>query len=230
MRKLLLVTLLSLTTLSGCLSTQPKSYEDKGYSVAKQKLVSLGAPQDYITDGKTPLEAKFEGQSSIDAISRHAGLATAVSTLSITSTFMATMASSDVDARTSWKRNLANPIVFYSNEKPLTRKALNEFAIPFMKSKGFIFDGNYYFTKDNDSYVFSMDTEPKIVNENGKIIGYQYVTLEKKSEYKNQTQLLKDFYSYINGEHGFQMYVPASNGEPAYIIDKGQKHYFVAQK
>lgn len=227
MRKLLLVTLLSLTTLSGCLSTQPKSYEDKGYSVAKQKLVSLGAPQDYITDGKTPLEAKFEGQSRMDAISRHAGLATAVSTLSITSTFMATMASSDVDDRTVWKSYLARPIVFLKT----TEKIDYNFQAKIMKN--FLIRNNYdydqktgYFLKEGKKFV--ANDSKKTVTENGVEYNYAKVELLEVGSYKNQYDVVYDFYK--ENQDKLMLYYPAINGEPAYVIDKGQKHYFVAQK
>lgn len=226
MRKLLLVTLLSLTTLSGCISTQPKSYEGKGYSVAKQKLVSLGAPQDYITDGKTPLEAKFEGQSRMDAISRHAGLATAVSTLSITSTFMATMASSDVDDRTIWKKNLANPIVFMVTEGELSFEKKELIFSDFFMQSGFSYNkrtGIY----EKEGMQIRTNYISKAVTENGKEVYYSRLFINDKETIKDEYDMLNKFFTHYQNKYELKMYVPASNGEPAYIIDKGQKHYFV---
>lgn len=229
MRKLLLVTLLSLTTLSGCLSMQPKSYEGKGYSVAKQKLVSLGAPQDYITDGKTPLEAKFEGQSRMDAISRHAGLATAVSTLSITSTFMATMASSDVDSRTVWKSYLANPIVFIESDKKVDTQEKRKIVSDFMHESGFSFnERTEIYTKSDKAVEFN--AKNNLLMQNGKEMYYVRLFLVDKKTFQDENEILKQFFIHSHNKHDLKMYVPASNGEPAYIIDKGQKYYFVAQK
>lgn len=229
MRKLLLVTLLSLTTLSGCLSTQPKSYEDKGYSVAKQKLVSLGAPQDYITDGKTPLEAKFEGQSRMDAISRHAGLATAVSTLSITSTFMATMASSDVDDRTIWKKYLANPIVFIEHGEEMSIQKKRNLFSDFALTNGFFLDERTgVYSKENKK--FNLEYTSKPVVQSGNKVYFVRIFLVDDKTFQDENEILKQFFIHSHNKHDLKMYVPASNGEPAYIIDKGQKHYFVAQK
>lgn len=227
MRKLLLVTLLSLTTLSGCLSTQPKSYEDKGYSVAKQKLVSLGAPQDYITDGKTPLEAKFEGQSRMDAISRHAGLATAVSTLSITSTFMATMASSDVDDRTIWKKYLANPIVFLKTTEDVKYDFSKNLMKDFLSKNGYSYDKRTgYFSKNGVN--FNIGGVSRKVTENKTEFNYVQLTFFEVGVYKDIHEIVYDFYK--ENQDKLMLYYPATNGEPAYIVDKGQKHYFVAQK
>lgn len=95
MRRFVSIAILAVSVaLTGCSTISPKTHEGKGYSKAKEIMVGLGVPQQYITDGDTPQTAKFEGQTWTDGVTKHAGLATAVATLSITNTFMATMGSS----------------------------------------------------------------------------------------------------------------------------------------
>lgn len=197
MKKFVSIAILAVSVaLTGCSTIAPKTHEGKGYSKAKEIMVGLGVPQQYITDGDTPQTAKFEGQTWTDGVTKHAGLATAVATLSITNTFMATMGSSDYEKQVAWKSALTQPMVFakIDNYSGMFNTGSIEYENMFLKdymlSNGYVLDGKGFYHKNGKRYLTSADfSEP--ITENG--VKKHYLSL-----YYNEFQGQKNIKEEIN--------------------------------
>lgn len=221
--------------LTGCSTIAPKTHEGKGYSKAKEIMVGLGVPQQYITDGDTPQTAKFEGQTWTDGVTKHAGLATAVATLSITNTFMATMGSSDYEKQVAWKGALTRPIIFakidnYSGVFNTGASEIkNDLLKDYMLSNGYSISEKGLFVKDGKVYLtHGTFSEPFI--EDGLKKHYLTLSYNESGVFKineNVINFFNDYYEQKGRQLGLYKYSPAKDGEPAYVEHNGVKHYFV---
>lgn len=237
MKKMISIAILAVSVaLTGCSTISPKTHEGKGYSKAKEIMVGLGVPQQYITDGDTPQTAKFEGQTWTDGVTKHAGLATAVATLSITNTFMATMGSSDYEKQVAWKKALTQPMVFakIDNYSGVFNTGSTEYENMFLKdymlSNHYTLDDKGFYSKNGKRYLTSANfSEP--ITENGVKRHYlSFSYSEFKAEKYNQQEVNEFFENYYNQKGrqlGLYKYSPAKDGEPAYVEHNGVKHYFV---
>lgn len=222
--------------LTGCSTISPKTHEGKGYSKAKEIMVSAGVPFDYIRDGDSPLSAKIEGVNVVDSIAKHAGLATAVSTLSITSTFMATMASSDYEEKAIWKKTLSKVILLnkidsskFNNSK---ESIIAEIFSNYMSKKGFLEKNIGLYEKNGINYNLTAGfSEPFL--ENGKEFKYvlfgfadSSVKFNDPNYSKAGDEFFKSFFN-ENSLTSIYKYSPPKDGEPAYVEHNGVKHYFV---
>jgi hypothetical protein len=237
MQKMILIAILAVSVaLTGCSTISPKTHEGKGYSKAKEIMVGLGVPQQYITDGDTPQTAKFEGQTWTDGVTKHAGLATAVATLSITNTFMATMGSSDYEKQVAWKSSLTRPIVFakinqnshlYEYER---KKYINFFLNEYLNSNGYSEFNSAIHLKSNEKVVFSINESDLFVENgiNNKYVRFSLGCLEKSENcLKNAFSFDDEYFSQYGTKLNLYKYSPPKDGEPAYVEHNGVKHYFV---
>lgn len=228
MKRFVLIAILAVSVaLTGCSTISPKTHEGKGYSKAKEIMVGLGVPQQYITDGDTPQTAKFEGQTWTDGVTKHAGLATAVATLSITNTFMATMGSSDYEKQVAWKSALTRPIIFVKSEEPYSgSEASKIYFHDYFISNGYMPDGKGFYVKGDEKLIGGGDVSDSFI-ENGK--KYYYIDLDY-GDWNTKTynpKYLNDYYDKLSKDKKLYKYSPAKDGEPAYVEHNGVKHYFV---
>jgi hypothetical protein len=227
MKKMISFAILAISVaLTGCSTISPKTYDGKGYSKAKEIMVGLGVPQQYIVDGDTPQTAKFEGQSWTDGVTKHAGLATAVATLSITNTFMVTMGSSDYEKQVAWKSALTRPIVFYKvEEKTNSIKLKNSLLKDYMLSNGYTVDDKGLYHKDGKQYMTN-GTFSEVFSEKGQN-KYYFILFFNEFKGKADDSFFEDYYNQKGRQLGLYKYSPAKDGEPAYVEHDGVKYYFV---
>jgi hypothetical protein len=219
--------------LSACSMLQTKSHENKGHSQAKQWMLSIGAPSEYITDGDTPETAKFEQVAKVDSLTKHAGLATAVATLSFTTTFMATMTTSDMEQKTIWKRRLTQPITFIKSKKKLGYQDFYAMMDDYLLNKqGFnikratLTNARSGYEKDGIAYSGGFGDETEVM-EQGESIYYYVVYFNPWEKNASQTNWLDEFYATEKNRVGLYRYLPASPEQSAHVEFNNQKHYFV---
>jgi outer membrane protein assembly factor BamE (lipoprotein component of BamABCDE complex) len=228
MKKMISIAILAVSVaLTGCSTIAPKAHEGKGYSKAKEIMVGLGVPQQYITDGDTPQTAKFEGQTWTDGVTKHAGLATAVATLSITNTFMATMGSSDYEKQVAWKKALTRPIIFVKSEESYSdSEATKIYFHDYFINNGYLPNDKGFYVKDDEKLLGGGTLSDAFI-ENGKKYYYINLTYGNWNTKTYDPKYLNDFYNKTSKDKNLYKYSPAKDGEPAYVEHNGVKHYFV---
>ena len=237
--KLTTIILISMI-IAGCTSNQAKIQQRQAsFSEAKNMLVSFDMPHEYIKEGKLPNEVQFEKPATSDAISRHAGLATALSTLSITSTFMVTMGTSDIDARTSWKQTFQRPILFARaiNGDDLSFKNVSNLLNPMMLDKGYsikkarFVDSQIGWVKDNTELSISLSKEYDVMvgtQEQKQKTMWIALSIDGNKQHVSTEFYQEVFAQLVNKGLNFYLYLPSNSAEPAHILaEQGRKLYFV---
>lgn len=233
MRRFVSIAILAISVaLTGCSTISPKTHEGKGYSKAKEIMVGLGVPQHYITDGDTPQTAKFEGQTWTDGVTKHAGLATAVATLSITNTFMATMGSSDYEKQVAWKGALTQPMVFAKVEEKSGAFSLGSSMVKdYMLLNGYVIDDKgFHYHKGGKKYLVAGAFSDSFSEKGEKKYYFNLSFSELNAEKYNQQEandFFEDYYNQKGRQLGLYKYSPPKDGEPAYVEQNGVKYYFV---